>query len=78
MTTYYLGAGQEGRFYLFYFDVNQPAEFSFELAKGVQYRADWIDPWEMTIQPVAGTFTGTFKMKLPGRPFQAVRFQRVR
>ena len=25
--------GQEGRYYLFYFDVNQPAEYDFDLAK---------------------------------------------
>jgi hypothetical protein len=77
LSTYYLGAGQEGRYYLFYFDVNQPAEYEFDLAKGVEYRADLIDPWEMTISPVAGTFSGKFTLKLPGKPFQAVRFQKV-
>ena len=40
-------------------------------------RADVIDPWEMTITPLAGTFEGKFKMALPGKPFQAVRFERV-
>lgn len=77
VSTYYLGAGQEGRYYLFYFDVNQPAEYEFDLAKGAHYRADIIDPWEMTITPVAGTFTGKFNMKLPGKPYLAVRFERV-
>jgi hypothetical protein len=77
LSTYYLGAGQAGRYYLFYFDVNQPAEYEFDLARGVQYRADVIDPWEMTISPVAGTFTGKFKMKLPGRTYMAVRFERI-
>src|SRR5215471_5533386 len=77
LSTYYLGAGQEGRYYLFYFDVNQPGEYEFDLAKGAQYRADLIDPWEMTITPAAGTFSGKFTMKLPGKPFQAVRFERV-
>jgi hypothetical protein len=72
--TYYLGAGQEGKYYLFYFDVNQPAEYKFDLARGARYRADLIDPWEMTIQPIPGTFEGKFDMKLPGRPFMAVRF----
>ena len=77
LSTYYLGAGQEGRYYLFYFDVNQPAEYEFDLAKGVDYRADLIDPWEMAITPVAGTFSGKFSLKLPGKPFQAVRFQKA-
>jgi hypothetical protein len=58
--------------------VNQPAEYEFDLAAGVRYRADLIDPWEMTITPVAGSFEGKFKMKLPGRPRQAVRFEAVR
>ena len=77
LASYYLGAGQPGHYYLFYFDVNQPAEYEFDLAKGVKYRADLIDPWEMTITPVAGTFEGKFNMKLPGKPYLAVRFQRA-
>jgi hypothetical protein len=77
LSTYYLGAGQEGRYYLFYFDLNQPAEYTFNLAKGARYRADIIDPWEMTIAPAEGVFEGQFTMKLPGRPFLAVRFQKV-
>ena len=77
ISTYYMGAGQEGRYYLFYFDVNQPAEYEFTLAAGARYRADIIDPWEMTITPVSGTFAGKFTMKLPGKPFLAVRFEKV-
>ena len=77
LSSYYLAAGQAGRYYLFYFDVNQPAEYTFDLARGAQYHADVIDPWEMTIAPVHGTFSGKFTMKLPGKPFLAVRFQKV-
>ncbi|MCU1258538.1 MAG: hypothetical protein JWO80_1423, partial [Bryobacterales bacterium] len=76
-STYYLGAGQPGKYYLFYFDLNQPADYTFDLAPGVQYRAELIDPWEMTIQPAPGTYEGKFEMKLPGRPYQAVRFRKV-
>jgi hypothetical protein len=47
------------------------------LAKGVKYRADFIDPWAMTIVPVTGVFEGKFVMKLPGKPNVAVRFRRV-
>ena len=77
VSTYYLGAGQEGRYYLFYFDVNQPAEDEFELPVGARYRADLIDPWEMTVTPVAGVFEGKFPMKLPGKPFLAMRFEKA-
>ena len=77
LSTYYIAAGQEGRYYLFYFDASQPAEYEFDLAKGPRYRADVIDPWEMTITAAPGTFSGKFMMKLPGKPYLAVRFQRV-
>jgi hypothetical protein len=77
LSTYYLGAGQEGRYYLFYFDVNQPADYEFDLEKGVHYRADLIDPWQMTITPVPGTYQGKFTLKLPVTPYQAVRFRRI-
>jgi hypothetical protein len=58
-------------------DVNQPAEYDFDL-KGGPYRASVIDPWEMTITPVEGTFSGKFNMKLPGKPYIAVRFEAVK
>jgi hypothetical protein len=77
LSTYYLGAGQEGRYYLFYFDVNQPREYEFDLAKGARYKASMIDPWEMTVAPVAGTFEGKFTMTLPGKPYLAIRFEKV-
>jgi hypothetical protein len=77
VATYYLGGGQAGRYYLFYFDVNQPAEYEFDLAKGVSYRASLIDPWEMTVVPLAGTFEGKFTLKLPGKPYLAVRFEKM-
>jgi hypothetical protein len=77
LSTYYLGAGQEGRYYLFYFDVNQPAEYEFDLSPKAHYRASIIDPWEMTIAPVSGTYTGKFTLKLPGKPYMAVRFEKV-
>jgi hypothetical protein len=77
LSTYYLGAGQEGRYYLFYFDVNQPREYEFDLGKGSRYQASMIDPWEMTVTPVAGTFEGKFTMKLPGKPYLAIRFEKL-
>jgi hypothetical protein len=33
LSTYCLGAGQPGRYYLFYFDVNQPVEYEFDLTQ---------------------------------------------
>jgi hypothetical protein len=69
---------REGEYYLYYFDLHQPAELEFDLAKGVKYQADIIDPWEMTITPAPGAYEGKFTLKLPGKPDQAVRFRKVR
>jgi hypothetical protein len=76
--SYYPSGGKEGEYYLYYFDINQPAEYEFDLPKTGPYRAEIIDPWEMTIAPVTGTFEGRFKLNLPGRPHMAVRIQRVK
>ncbi len=71
-------AYREGEFYLYYLDYHQPAEFEFELPPGMKFKADVIDPWEMTITPAPGTYEGKFTLKLPGKPYQAVRFVRAR
>lgn len=74
----YPAACREGEYYLFYFDLHQPAEMEFELPARVPFRAEIIDPWEMTIAPVSGIWQGKFTLKLPGKPHQAVRFKKAR
>jgi len=73
----YPAACREGEYYLFYLDLHQPAELEFELPMGASFRADLIDPWEMTVTALPGTYRGKFTLRLPGKPFQAVRFRRV-
>ena len=73
----YLAAGVPGKYYLYYFDSHQPAEYEFDLAKGVQYKLEVIDPWEMTITPVPGVYEGKFTAKLPGKPHLALRIRKV-
>lgn len=64
---------QEG---LYYFDLHQPIFYEFSLPEG-KFTAEHIDPWEMTISPIPGTFEGNAKIKLTGRPNQALRFRRA-
>ncbi len=71
---YYPSAGQPGRYYLYYFDYHQPSGYEFDLPPSTSYRADLIDPWNMTITPIAGSYRGKFKLNLPGQPYLAVRF----
>jgi hypothetical protein len=87
-------AGKAGEYYLYYFGDEQPTEWPFvlpaaELKKGMKFRADVIDTWNMTVTPVAQTFEigdlVRYKIadvekrviKLPGKPYMALRIQRV-
>jgi hypothetical protein len=61
---------------LYYMDYHQPIYYDFPLPEGT-FSGELIDPWEMKITTLAGTFTGRTKLKLAGRPYQALRFRRV-
>ena len=61
---------------LYYMDYHQPIFYDFPLPDG-KFTAELIDPWEMKITPLPGTFGGKTKLKLTGRPFQALRFRRI-
>lgn len=73
----YLCAARDGEHYLFFYDLHQPAEMDYELPETIRFHADLIDPWAMTIQALPGTHSGKFTLKLPGRPYLAVRFRKV-
>jgi hypothetical protein len=69
--------GVEGAYYLAYFGFMQPRRRTFVLPPDVRFRVDVLDTWQMTVTPVPGTFAGTFRIDLPGRPFIAVRLRAV-
>jgi hypothetical protein len=73
---YYPAAGQPGEFYLYYLDCHQPALASFELPADRRFQADFLHPWAMTVTSSPGTYSGKFELKMPGRPYLAVRFRR--
>lgn len=75
--SYYLSAGTPNELYLWYFDFHQPAEYEFPLPEKAHFEAEVIDPWEMTVKPLSGTYSGKTKLQLPGKPYQAVRFRKV-
>jgi hypothetical protein len=74
---YYPAAGVVGEYYLYFLDYHQPEVASFDLAAGARFAADVIDPWAMTITQSPGTFSGKSELKMPGKPYQAVRFRKV-
>ena len=79
---YYLNAsasdatGRATEEILYFMDYHQPVYYDFPLPDGT-YTAELIDPWEMTTTPLSGTFTGRSRIKLSGRPYQALRFRKA-
>ncbi|HEY4358755.1 MAG TPA: DUF5060 domain-containing protein [Acidobacteriaceae bacterium] len=69
--------GKDPEVILYYFDDHQPLFYEFPLPAH-EFTAEVIDPWAMTVTAVPGTFKGKSKIRLPARPYQAVRFLRVR
>ena len=87
-------AGEPGEYYLVYFGHQSPGGWSFELpyqglAEGMTFRAEVLDTWNMTVEPVDGTFTAKplnayrfkdaadRKIPLPARPYMALRITRI-
>jgi hypothetical protein len=79
---YYLNAsslaedGKSTHSILYYLDFHQPIWYEFSLPEG-NFSAEVIDPWAMKIRPIPGNFHGKAKLRLPGVPYQALRFQRI-
>jgi hypothetical protein len=61
---------------LYYMDSHQPIFYEFPLPDW-KFTAELIDPWEMKVKLLPGTYEGKTKLKLTGRPYQAVRFQLI-
>ncbi len=74
---YYPGAMKAGEYYLYYLDYHQPAVSQFELPPDAKFRADVIDPWNMTVTPFDGVYQGKIKLTLPGKPYLAIQFRKV-
>ena len=61
---------------LYFFDFQSPIWYEFPLPEG-KFKAEYIDPWAMTITPIDGDFTGNSPIRLMGRAYQAIRFTRI-
>ena len=87
-------AGKYGEYYLYYFGSDAPREWAFvlpddELKKGMKFKVDIIDTWDMTIKTVPETFEidslskyniadkKKTVIKLPGKPYIALRIRLV-
>ncbi len=69
------GSNDDGSCLLFYYSYFRPGFRKYAMPEGAEYEVDVIDTWEMTITPV-GTYSGKFKIQLPGKEYMAVRMRR--
>ena len=70
-------AGEEDEYYLVYFGIHQPAFQPLCLPVGNKYNIDLIDTWNMTITPLKSKVEGKCEVKLPGKPYIALRIQKI-
>lgn len=75
--SYYLSAGTPNELYLWYFDYHRPARYTFPLPNTATFEAALIEPFEMKVTKLPGSFSGKSLIQLPNRPFQAIVFRKV-
>ncbi|MCX6327034.1 MAG: DUF5605 domain-containing protein [Bacteroidia bacterium] len=66
-------AGKYGEQYLYYFDEEKPLEWTFDLPDYRNYQVEIIDTWNMTSEILNQNFQKKFTVKLPGKPYMAVK-----
>jgi hypothetical protein len=69
--------GNEPDIYLQYFGVYAPALWNLSLPEEHVYQVEVIDTWEMTVTPLEGQYSGKCQVKLPGKPYSAIRIRRM-
>lgn len=65
------------RYILIYFSSDQPARRYLYLPVDGSFTIEVIDTWNMSVSPMPGTYTGKFRIDLPGKPYIAIRVRRV-
>ena len=75
--TVYGGAdGKQAQTILYFMDQHQPVWYEFPLPEG-DFTAERVDTLTNTVTPIPGTHRGRTKLKLPVKPYGAVRFRRA-
>jgi hypothetical protein len=74
---YYPLISNASEYYLYFFDLHQPIDYEVTLPGDASFTAEIIDPWEMTITRAPESYQGKCLLKLPGKPYLAVRLRAV-
>jgi len=73
-----VSAGIDNEYELIYFGFNQPTYRRFVKPKETTFEVDVLDTWNMTVETLPGTYSGRFRVELPGRQYIALRLRAVR
>jgi hypothetical protein len=64
---------KKNEYYLFYYGNTQQKSARLHLPENISFKVEVIDTWNMTIEVVEGLFSGNTEIRLPGRPWMALR-----
>ncbi|UKA51637.1 DUF5605 domain-containing protein [Arthrobacter sp. FW305-123] len=72
-----IAAGIPDQYEVMYFGLNRPSFWHFDKPEDLFFNIDVIDTWNMTVETLPGTFSGSFRLDLPGTEYIALRFRAV-
>ncbi|MFJ4027556.1 DUF5605 domain-containing protein [Paenarthrobacter sp. NPDC089989] len=72
-----VSAGIANEYELTYFGFFQPTYRRFVKPQEIAFEVDIIDTWNMTLETLPGTYSGRFRVELPGRQYIALRLRAV-
>ena len=70
-------AGVEGEYYLLYLGPHQSAAKGLNLPEDGEFEIEVINAWDMSVKKMEGTYSGKCEVALPGRPYTALRIQKI-
>ena len=74
----FAGAGKhQDDYVLVYFGFRQPARYFLDLPAARAYAIELIDTWDMTIERLEGKHSGRTEVRMPRKPYMALRLQSV-
>ncbi|MGP3914975.1 DUF5605 domain-containing protein [Nonomuraea sp. 10N515B] len=56
-----------------YFGFDRPSSRDITMEPGTVWTVDVIDTWNMTVETLPGTYSGSFRVPLPARSYMALR-----
>lgn len=69
---------QDDAYRLYYYGFFRMAFREFILPEDEKWQIECIDTWNMTIEPLPGTYSGKIRIDMPNRQYMAVRMKRFR